>query len=114
MSVLRFVLQRLAHGALITLGVSVLTFTMLELAPGEFFDDLKLDATVTAGTVDTLRQAHGLTAVAAGPLTRGGLARSCAATSASRSRIARRLRRCCGSARGTRSSSPFRRCSSRG
>ena len=61
MSMLRFVLRRLAYGALITLGVSVLTFTMLELAPGEFFDDLKLDATVTAGTVESLRQAHGLT-----------------------------------------------------
>jgi peptide/nickel transport system permease protein len=64
MSVLRFVLRRLAYGALITLGVSILTFTMLELAPGEFFDDLKLDATVGAGTIETLRQEHGLTASA--------------------------------------------------
>ena len=64
MSVLRFVLRRLAYGALITLGVSFLTFTMLELAPGEFFDDLKLDATVGAGTIATLRAEHGLTASA--------------------------------------------------
>jgi peptide/nickel transport system permease protein len=62
MSALRFVLRRLAHGALITLGVSMLTFTLLELAPGEFFDDLKLDTTVAAGTVESLRQSHGLTA----------------------------------------------------
>ena len=68
MSVVRFVLRRLVHGVLITLGVSVLTFMMLELAPGEFFDDLKLDATVAAGTVDTLRQANGLTQSARGPL----------------------------------------------
>ena len=61
MSVLRFVLQRLAYGALITLGVSVLTFGMLEFAPGQFFDDLKVDITVSAGTIDTLRQEHGLT-----------------------------------------------------
>ena len=61
MSVVRFVLRRLAHGILITLGVSVLTFMMLELAPGEFFDDLKVDATVGASTVDTQRQANGLT-----------------------------------------------------
>jgi peptide/nickel transport system permease protein len=64
MSVLRFVLRRLVHGALITLGVSVLTFAMLELAPGEFYDDLKLDATVGSSTIDTLRQEHGLTASA--------------------------------------------------
>jgi len=62
MSALRFVLRRLAYGALITLGVSMLTFTLLELAPGEFFDDLKLDTTVTADTVESLRQSHGLTA----------------------------------------------------
>ena len=61
MSVLRFILRRLTHGALITLGVSVLTFTMLELAPGEFFDDLKTDATVGSGTVDSLREANGFT-----------------------------------------------------
>ncbi len=64
MSMLRFVLRRLAYGVLITLGVSLLTFTMLELAPGDFFDDLKLDATVGTGTIETLRQEHGLTASA--------------------------------------------------
>lgn len=64
MSLLGFILRRLAYGALITLGVSLLTFALLELAPGEFYDDLRLDATVGAGTIDTLRQEHGLTASA--------------------------------------------------
>ena len=64
MNVLRFVLRRLAYGALITLGVSVLAFAMLELAPGEFFDDLKVDAAVGTSTIETLRQEHGLTASA--------------------------------------------------
>ena len=64
MNVLRFVLRRLAYGALITLGVSVLTFVMLELAPGEFFDDLKVDAAVGTSTIETLRQEHGLNASA--------------------------------------------------
>lgn len=64
MSVLVFVLRRLGYGALITLGVSVLTFAMLELAPGEFYDDLKLDATVGTGTIEALRQQQGLTASA--------------------------------------------------
>jgi peptide/nickel transport system permease protein len=61
MSALRFVLSRLMHGLLIMLGVSVLTFSMLELAPGEFFDDLKLDASVSAGAMDGLRETNGLT-----------------------------------------------------
>jgi peptide/nickel transport system permease protein len=64
MSALTFVLRRIAYGALITLGVSVLTFTLLELAPGEFFDDLKLDATIGTSTIETLRQEHGLSASA--------------------------------------------------
>jgi peptide/nickel transport system permease protein len=64
MSVLRLVLGKLAYGAVITLGVSVLTFALLELAPGEFYDDLKLDATVGTHTIETLRQEHGLTAAA--------------------------------------------------
>jgi len=58
---MRYVLRRLGHGVFIALGVSLLTFTMLELAPGEFFDDLRMDTSVTSGTVDTLRQEYGLT-----------------------------------------------------
>jgi peptide/nickel transport system permease protein len=61
MSVIRFVLRRFAYGALITLAVSALTFAMLELAPGEFFDDLKTDASVGAGAITAMRQEHGLT-----------------------------------------------------
>jgi peptide/nickel transport system permease protein len=64
MNLLGFVLRRLASGVLITLGVSVLTFGMIEFAPGQFFDDLRLDPTVSASTIDTLRQEHGLTATA--------------------------------------------------
>jgi peptide/nickel transport system permease protein len=60
MNVLRFVLTRLIHGVLIMIGVSVLTFTMLELSPGEFFDDLKTDVSVSVGTVDALRETNGL------------------------------------------------------
>jgi peptide/nickel transport system permease protein len=58
---MRYLLKRLGHGVFIALGVSLLTFTMLELAPGEFFDDLKMDASVASGTVETLRQEYGLT-----------------------------------------------------
>ncbi|HLG57663.1 MAG TPA: ABC transporter permease [Vicinamibacterales bacterium] len=58
---MRYALRRVAHGVGLALAVSLLTFTILELAPGEFFDDLKMDASVTAGTVEALRQEHGLT-----------------------------------------------------
>ena len=64
---MRFVLGRLGHSALVLLLVSVLTFALIELSPGEFFDDLKVDGRIGASTVETLRQQSGLTG---SPLTR--------------------------------------------
>jgi peptide/nickel transport system permease protein len=61
MKTVSYVLRRVGHGVLIAFGVSLLTFTMLELAPGEFFDDMKLDGSVASGTVETLRHENGLT-----------------------------------------------------
>jgi peptide/nickel transport system permease protein len=57
---MKYILKRLAHGVFIALSVSLLTFMMLELAPGEFFDDLKMDTSVGTGTVDAWRQEYGL------------------------------------------------------
>ena len=64
---MRFVLGRLGHSALVLLSVSMLTFALIELSPGEFFDDLKVDVKIGASTVETLRQQSGLTA---SPVTR--------------------------------------------
>ena len=94
------VLRRVTHGMCLVLAVSLLTFTMLELAPGDFFDELQMDATRRragrlkrcAGARADAVAGHALLAVAA-------VVRA-AATSASRSPIARRWRRCCGSGRG--------------
>jgi peptide/nickel transport system permease protein len=58
---MRFVLGRLGHSALVLLSVSLLTFALIDLSPGEFFDDLKVDAKIGASTVETLRQQSGLT-----------------------------------------------------
>jgi peptide/nickel transport system permease protein len=64
---MRFVLGRLGHSALVLLLVSALTFALIELSPGEFFDDLTVNAQIGASTVETLRQQSGLTE---SPLTR--------------------------------------------
>jgi peptide/nickel transport system permease protein len=64
---MRFVLGRLGHSALVLLLVSVLTFGLIELSPGQFFDDLKANAQIGASTVETLRQQSGLNE---SPLTR--------------------------------------------
>lgn len=59
---MRFVLRRLGQSGLVLAAVSVLTFALLELSPGSFFDDLKVDARMASGTVDTLREQSGLDA----------------------------------------------------
>ena len=52
--------QRFLQGIFLLLGVSVLTFAFTELAPGDFFDDLALDPTISADTADELRARFGL------------------------------------------------------
>jgi peptide/nickel transport system permease protein len=64
---MRFVLGRLGHSVAVLVSVSVLTFALIELSPGEFFDDLKVNTQIGSSTVETLRQQSGL---AGSPLTR--------------------------------------------
>jgi peptide/nickel transport system permease protein len=56
----RFLGLRLAHGALLLLGVSLLSFLLLELAPGSYFDEMRLNPQVSPETVAALRAHYGL------------------------------------------------------
>lgn len=56
----RFLLGRLAHTALVLLGVSVLTFLFVELAPGDYFAEMRLDPRIAPETVAGLRARYGL------------------------------------------------------
>jgi peptide/nickel transport system permease protein len=58
--VLRFLGRRLIQAVVLLIGVSLLTFALAALAPGSFFDDLRLDPRVTPETVDALRERYGL------------------------------------------------------
>jgi peptide/nickel transport system permease protein len=57
---MRFLLRRLAHGLLVLIGVSLLTFCLLELAPGDFFSDLLLNPQTSPETVAALRAQYGI------------------------------------------------------
>jgi peptide/nickel transport system permease protein len=57
---MRFVANRIGHSVLVLVAVSALTFALIELSPGEFYDDLRVDAHVSTATVDALRQQSGL------------------------------------------------------
>ncbi len=57
---MRWIARRLVHGLLLLLGVSVLTFGFTEIAPGDYFDEMRLDPRISPETVDALRSRYGL------------------------------------------------------
>ena len=57
---LRFLRRRLLHSVLVLATVSVLAFGIMQIAPGEFASDLKLDPRVSPATVAALRTQFGL------------------------------------------------------
>jgi peptide/nickel transport system permease protein len=57
---MRYLSRRLAHGLLVLVGVSVLSFTFVALAPGDFLSEMKLDPRISPETVAELRARYGL------------------------------------------------------
>ncbi len=55
-----WLMRRLAHGLLLLFGVSVLTFGFTEIAPGDYFDGMRLDPRISTETVEALRSRYGL------------------------------------------------------
>jgi peptide/nickel transport system permease protein len=54
------VLRRIAYGCLLLLGVSALSFALLSLSPGNFFDELRLNPQISPDTVSALRAQYGM------------------------------------------------------
>jgi len=52
--------RRAAHGLLLLLAVSSLSFVLVELAPGDYFAEMRLDPRVSESTVRALRARYGL------------------------------------------------------
>jgi peptide/nickel transport system permease protein len=51
----RFLLRRIAHAAFLLVGVSVLAFLFSTLAPGNYFDDMRLSPQISAERLNALR-----------------------------------------------------------
>ena len=47
--------RRLGHGLLVLIGLSALSFTLAEVAPGTYFDEFKLDPRISPATVAAMR-----------------------------------------------------------
>ncbi len=57
----RFLVGRLTHGLLLLVAVSALTFLMLDLAPGDFFDEERLNPQASPQTIQAHRVQSGIT-----------------------------------------------------
>lgn len=55
-----FLLRRLGHALLLLVLVSILAFAMTELAPGDYFDDLRLQEGSTPERLEQLRRQYGV------------------------------------------------------
>jgi peptide/nickel transport system permease protein len=55
-----FLAQRLARSLFVLLGVSVLAFVLIDLAPGEYFQGMRLNPQISRETVTALRIEYGL------------------------------------------------------
>ncbi len=55
-----YLIRRVIHGIILLLGVSILSFALAQLVPGEFFQSLRLDPKISARTIEALRTQYGL------------------------------------------------------
>lgn len=56
----RYLLRRFRHVLFLLAGVSALSFILLELAPGDFLGEAKLNPQLSAATLNALREQYGL------------------------------------------------------
>jgi len=59
-SPIKFLERRVIHAVLLLIGASVLSFLFSSLAPGSFFDEMKLNPQISPETVAALRSQYGL------------------------------------------------------
>ncbi len=57
---MRYLLRRLSHALLLLAGVSVLTFLFTALAPGTYFDEMRMNPQIAPETIAALRAQCGL------------------------------------------------------
>lgn len=57
---MRYIAMRLVQSVLLMLSVSLLSFAFLQLAPGDFFEEMRLNPQISQETVAALRAQYGL------------------------------------------------------
>lgn len=57
---IRYLGRRLLRATLLLFGVSILSFGLSRVAPGEYFDEMRLNPAISRQTIEALRKQHGL------------------------------------------------------
>jgi len=56
---MRYLLRRLGHAFFLLVGVSILAFLFTALAPGNYFDEMRLNPQIAPATVVAMRAQYG-------------------------------------------------------
>lgn len=57
---MRFVTRRFLHAVLVLIAISIFTFMLIQFAPGDFFDAMRVNPRVSAQTIEGLRSEYGI------------------------------------------------------
>src|SRR3984957_3494972 len=55
----RFLIRRFSHAAILLAAISLFSFALVQAAPGDFFDQMRMNPRVSAQTVEGLRAEYG-------------------------------------------------------
>lgn len=57
---MKYLGRRLVHGILLLLAISLFSFALLQLVPGDFFDSMRVNPRISQQTIDGLRASYGI------------------------------------------------------
>jgi peptide/nickel transport system permease protein len=57
---MRYLSRRLIHAILLLLAISFFSFALLQMAPGDYFDSLRLNPQISSQTIEKIRAQYGL------------------------------------------------------
>ncbi len=57
---MRYILRRLVHTAVLLFAISFLCFALAQIAPGDFFDAMRLNPRISSQTIDHIRSEYGM------------------------------------------------------
>jgi peptide/nickel transport system permease protein len=57
---MKYIVRRLVHAALLLLAISLLCFVLAQIAPGDFFNEMRLNPQISSQTIDHIRSEYGM------------------------------------------------------